>query len=72
MLAAAGTDLGRIAAPALVLWGDHDPYVPARFGDDYAEALGNATVEHLPDAGHWPWFDRPDMIDRVAEFLAEA
>jgi pimeloyl-ACP methyl ester carboxylesterase len=72
LLAAAGGDLGRISAPALVVWGDRDPYVPARFADAYGSALGDATVEHLPDAGHWPWFDRPDLIDRVANFLGEA
>jgi len=71
VLAAAGANLGRIAAPALVLWGDQDPYVPASFADAYGAALPNATVEHLPDAGHWPWYDRPDLIDRVADFLAE-
>jgi pimeloyl-ACP methyl ester carboxylesterase len=68
-LAAAGAALGDIRAPALVLWGDRDPYVPARFADGYAAVLGDARIEHLPDAGHWPWYDRPDVVDRVAAFL---
>src|SRR4051812_2465136 len=70
-LAQAGEDLGRITCPALVVWGDRDPYVPARFADAYAAALGGETqVEHLPDAGHWSWFDRPDVVAMVADFLA--
>ena len=70
-LAEAGRDLHRITCPALVLWGDRDPYIPARFADAYAAALGGeADVEHLPDAGHWTWFDRSDVVDRVATFLA--
>jgi pimeloyl-ACP methyl ester carboxylesterase len=68
-LAAAGATLDRIRCPALVLWGDRDPYLPAPFADAYGAALGDARVEHLPDAGHWPWYDRPDVIDRVATFL---
>jgi pimeloyl-ACP methyl ester carboxylesterase len=68
-LAAAGADLGRIDCPALVLHGDRDPYIPPRFADGYAAALGDARVEHLADAGHWPWYDRPEVVDRVAAFL---
>jgi pimeloyl-ACP methyl ester carboxylesterase len=68
-LAAAGRQLGRITCPALVVWGNQDPFVEPRFADAYAAALGDARVEHLPDAGHWPWYDRPDVVDRVADFL---
>jgi pimeloyl-ACP methyl ester carboxylesterase len=69
-LAAAGADLRRIDCPALVLWGEQDPYVPARFADAYAAALGGETrAERLPDAGHWPWCERPDVVDTVAAFL---
>ena len=70
-LAAAGARLRTLTCPALVIWGDRDPYIPARFADAYADALGGPTeVLHLPDAGHWPWLDRADVIDRVTGFLA--
>jgi pimeloyl-ACP methyl ester carboxylesterase len=23
----------------------------------------------VPGAGHWPWYDRPDVVERVAAFL---
>jgi pimeloyl-ACP methyl ester carboxylesterase len=69
-LVRAGLDLGRIACPSLVVWGDRDPYLDATFADAYADALGGEVeVLHLHDAGHWPWHDRPDAIDRVATFL---
>jgi len=72
-LAAAGAGLHAITCPALVVWGDADPYIPTRFADDYAAALGGpARTVHLPDAGHWPWLDRPDVIDTVAQFLTGA
>ena len=69
VLARAGGRLSGITAPALVLWGDRDPYFPARFADETAAALGSATVRHLDDASHWPWLDRPDVVDLVADFL---
>jgi pimeloyl-ACP methyl ester carboxylesterase len=65
-----GSRLGDIKAPGLVIWGDKDPYMQPRMGDYLGRALGgDVRVEHLPDAGHWVWFDRPDVIDRAAEFL---
>jgi pimeloyl-ACP methyl ester carboxylesterase len=70
VLEAAGAQLGRLQMPALVLWGMKDPYIPARFAREYADALSGSELVELPDAGHWPWLDRPDTIDRVADFLA--
>jgi pimeloyl-ACP methyl ester carboxylesterase len=70
-LAAAGLELGAVDAPALVVWGGRDPYLPAHLADDLAAALGGrAEVVHFPDAGHWPWIDDEDAIRRVTEFLA--
>lgn len=68
-LAAAGARLRDVACPALVVWGDADPYIAPRFGDAYAAALGDAQVEHVPGAGHWPWLDRPELVRRIADFL---
>ena len=69
-LAAAGERLGEIDAPALVLWGEDDPYLPPRFAHELGEKLGGpAEVEVLDGARHWPWLDRPELVDRVARFL---
>jgi pimeloyl-ACP methyl ester carboxylesterase len=69
VLTAAGLELGSLKKPALVVWGLTDPFFPARFGRDYAEALGARELQELPDAGHWPWLDRSDVLDTVARFL---
>jgi pimeloyl-ACP methyl ester carboxylesterase len=54
----------------LVIWGARDPYIGPEFGARYAAAFPNAELVELPDAGHWLWLDRPDVIERVAEFLS--
>jgi pimeloyl-ACP methyl ester carboxylesterase len=71
-LARAGERLGLLDMPSLVLWGMQDPYIPARFASAYARALPGSELVELADAGHWWWLDRPDAIERVAEFLNAA
>lgn len=70
-LAEAGARLRGIMAPALVVWSTDDPYIPARFGADYAAALGGeTTLEVVEGAGHWMWLERPEVIDRVTSFVS--
>jgi pimeloyl-ACP methyl ester carboxylesterase len=68
-LAAAGRDLGRLQVPALILWGERDPWLSAQWGEGYAASLSQAALQRLPGAGHWPWLDDEAVIDRVSEFL---
>ncbi|HEY4276660.1 MAG TPA: alpha/beta hydrolase [Conexibacter sp.] len=70
-LADAGEGLEGIACPALVVWGALDPYIPPRFATEYAARLPDAEVEIVPNAGHWPWVDRADLIGRIVDFLGE-
>ena len=70
LLEQAGSNLGKITAPTLVVWGAEDPYIPTRFAHDYANAVGGpAEVEIVEGAGHWPWYEKPQLIERIATFL---
>ncbi|HEY8303373.1 MAG TPA: alpha/beta hydrolase [Solirubrobacteraceae bacterium] len=69
VLAQAGERLSLLDMPSLVVWGMADPYIPERFAAEYAKALPNSELVELADAGHWWWYDRPDAIERVADFL---
>jgi len=70
VLARAGSRLGELRCPSLILWPTGDPYLGLAFGRGYRDALaGEAELEVVEDAGHWTWLDRPDVIDRVASFL---
>jgi pimeloyl-ACP methyl ester carboxylesterase len=68
-LARAGERLADIAARSLVVWGARDPYLPTDFARAYADVL-RAELEIVDGAGHWPWVERPDVVDRVTGFLA--
>ena len=61
--------LGTVAAPALVVHGADDPYIPPRFADGLAAALGDGRAVHVPGAGHWPWLDEPAVIEQGLQLL---
>jgi pimeloyl-ACP methyl ester carboxylesterase len=59
--------------PALVIWGEHDAYLPASFAARQREPFPSADVHVLPASGHWPFADAPDTVARLlVEFLARA
>jgi pimeloyl-ACP methyl ester carboxylesterase len=53
-LAAALCPLDR---PALVLWGRHDPYLPAALADRQRDGFPHAEIRVLERSGHWPFVD---------------
>lgn len=59
--------LGRVQAPALLLWGSSDRVVTPAYGKAYADAFGNGRLEIIPKAGHLPHIEQPeatfDLID---------
>jgi pimeloyl-ACP methyl ester carboxylesterase len=66
----AGRDLDRLTCPALVLWGERDPFIAPSFAAAFAEALGGpAEAEVVPGAGHWPWLRAPNVVTNVTDFL---
>lgn len=71
LLAAEGARLPAFDAPALVVWGASDPWLPIELGERCAESLPQAVLERVADAGHWPWLDQPDVVERIATFLEE-
>ena len=69
-LDAAGAHLERLSdTPALIAWGEHDPWLPATLADEYALRLPHAELRIVPGAGHWPWLSDPGLIDAIADFL---
>jgi pimeloyl-ACP methyl ester carboxylesterase len=46
--------------PALVLWGEKDPFVPVEQAYLQRESFPSAEVVVLEGSGHWPWIDNPE------------
>jgi pimeloyl-ACP methyl ester carboxylesterase len=63
--------LHRIRARTLVLLGDQDRVVPRAHGEAYAQAIPDARIELVPDAGHALLFEKMDAgIAAVDRFLS--
>ncbi|MGI8712564.1 MAG: alpha/beta fold hydrolase [Solirubrobacteraceae bacterium] len=65
----AGLGLAAIEQPTLIVWGDEDPWLQRTFADAYARRIPNAALEHVSGAGHWPWLDHPELLQRLAAFV---
>jgi pimeloyl-ACP methyl ester carboxylesterase len=63
--------LGAIKIPALVVWGMEDNTVPLRDASVVASEWPEADLRVIPNAGHWPQFETPDITQRyVRAFLS--
>ncbi|MBD0329423.1 MAG: alpha/beta fold hydrolase [Thermoleophilia bacterium] len=58
--------LDAIAAPTLLVWGEHDRLVPPATAAAWQAAIPDAKLVALPDAGHVPMHERPDEFNRLA------
>jgi pimeloyl-ACP methyl ester carboxylesterase len=65
----AGARLASLTMPALIVWGERDPWLPVALADEYARRLPHAELRIAPNAGHWPWLDDPGLIEAITDFL---
>lgn len=64
------TRLERLERPALFIWGDGDPLVPARFSRHVAAALPEAPQIVLSECGHVPQIERSETANGLLrEFI---
>ena len=54
-----------LSLPALVIWGDHDPYIPLAMVQRQRQVFDDLEVVHLPDSGHWPFLDDPVGVEQA-------
>jgi pimeloyl-ACP methyl ester carboxylesterase len=59
--------------PALVIWGEGDPYLPAAMAERQRQGFPSAQVEVFSDSGHWPFADNPGRTaDLLVPFINRA
>jgi pimeloyl-ACP methyl ester carboxylesterase len=59
--------LGRIASPTLIVVGDEDVLVPARYSRELAGIVPGARLELIGEAGHAALIERPDAFRAAVE-----
>ena len=53
--------LHRIAVPTLVMWGEQDKLFPSAYAACWGERIAGRRVEIVPECGHVPAFEKPDI-----------
>lgn len=56
------TQLARIAAPTLIMWGDRDALFAREDQDRLVAAIPDATLQIYRDTGHCPNWERPEAV----------
>lgn len=56
--------LAKIDIPMLFVWGMEDNTVPLRDASVVATELPDADLRVIPNAGHWPQFETPELMKR--------
>ncbi|HEX8744833.1 MAG TPA: alpha/beta hydrolase [Thermoleophilaceae bacterium] len=51
--------------PALVIWGDRDPFVPVYVANSNREGFPHADVHVYENSGHWPFVDEEERTVRL-------
>jgi 2-hydroxy-6-oxonona-2,4-dienedioate hydrolase len=62
---------GRITAPTLLLWTDHDPTGGLDEADLLQEWIPGARLEVIEGAGHWPQWEKPDEFNGIHKRFLE-
>ena len=65
--------LNRIAARALVIWGEQDLVLPKEHGERLVKELPNARLLMIPQVGHIPNQESPQIVNEaILNFLKES
>src|SRR5262249_50691669 len=62
--------LSEITIPTLVVWGDNDRIIPSVCGQQFFEALPNARLETIANAGHYVEIEQPEALTKLMTRIA--
>jgi epoxide hydrolase 4 len=59
-----------VRVPALVIWGEKDPYLLTSNLDGLGAYVSDLTVKRIPDATHWVVHEKPALVDaHIRDFI---
>ncbi|MFN8571526.1 MAG: alpha/beta hydrolase [Gemmatimonadaceae bacterium] len=61
--------LHTIAVPTAVVWGMEDPFLPRELAERFASSIPNATLDYIPDVGHFVPEEAPERLAQVISAL---
>jgi 2-hydroxymuconate-semialdehyde hydrolase len=65
-------ELQQVQAPTLIIWGREDRFFPVAHAERAAQAIPNARLHVIPEAGHVSFLDQPEAFCRaVLGFLSQ-
>jgi pimeloyl-ACP methyl ester carboxylesterase len=68
----ARSEAARVHTPTLLVWGMHDRMTPSTIGREWLQALPDARLHVIEDAGHVPMVESPsELVDAISAFRSE-
>lgn len=58
-------DLRALPHPTLIIWGERDPWVDPKIGEELADTIGGSRLVRLPGAGRLVPEDNPEMLNNL-------
>lgn len=59
--------LAELTMPILIVCGAEDKMIPPAISQGMADSLTNATIEIIPETGHWAMLEQPQMTRTVIQ-----
>ncbi len=56
--------LSTITHPTMVIWGEYDRVFPTPVGEELHHRIRGSQFVRIPDAGHMPQWERPELVNR--------
>jgi len=61
----ASSMLRRIDVPALLIWGEEDPYLDVQLTEGLDRWVPTTRVERIPNASHWVQIDAAERVNEL-------
>ena len=64
--------IGQIRHPTLIVWGEKDRVFPIAVGEDLHRTITPSSLVRIPNAGHIPQWEQPDLVNpAMIDFLRQ-